>query len=278
MSDSIGPTAHYTAAVWARNGLSHPAFSTRQGRLLYASLQPTIIAAGLLGSPNMERMLLARHRLIDERLIAAIEAGRVGQVIELAAGLSPRGWRMTRRFGDRLDYVETDLPSMAERKRRALGKVRPKHDRPRVVEVDAFAEDGPLSLAALAEELDPRLGLAVISEGLLNYFDRAAVRDLWRRVAGVLGGFPRGVYLSDLVLSRPAGGLLPQAFVNALSLFVRGRVHLHFADAAETEGALRAAGFAEVDVHDPRQVGPSAGEDDAGVGMVRVIEAGVARG
>ena len=58
-------------------------------------------------------MLLARHHLIDHRLHAAIESGRVGQVIEVAAGLSPRGWRFASRYGSRLTYLEADLPATA---------------------------------------------------------------------------------------------------------------------------------------------------------------------
>ena len=45
MADSISPTAHYTGAVWARNGLSHPALATAEGRVLFGALQPTM--AGL---------------------------------------------------------------------------------------------------------------------------------------------------------------------------------------------------------------------------------------
>ena len=39
----------------------------------------------------------------------AIEAGGVTQVIELACGLSPRGWRFANRYGERLRSIEADL-------------------------------------------------------------------------------------------------------------------------------------------------------------------------
>jgi len=35
--DRIGPTAHYTGYVWARNGLSHPELNTTEGRILFDS-------------------------------------------------------------------------------------------------------------------------------------------------------------------------------------------------------------------------------------------------
>ena len=78
----------------------------------------------------------------------AIRPGHVGQVLEVAAGMSPRGWRFTERHPD-LVYVEADLPDMAARKRAALERIgRPATHR--VVELDALAATGPLSLASVA--------------------------------------------------------------------------------------------------------------------------------
>ncbi len=72
-SDSVSPTAHYTGYVWARNGLSHPALQTVQGRLLFESLHPLMVVSAALGRPSLERYLLARHRAIDALLARAIE-------------------------------------------------------------------------------------------------------------------------------------------------------------------------------------------------------------
>ena len=119
-SDAISPTAHYTGYVWARNGLSTPELETAVGRLSFASMQPAAALSRLLGGPTLEQFLLARHRLIDHVLEEAIAAGRVSQVLEIAAGMSPRGWRFAGRHGDAVTYVEADLPAMAARKRAAL--------------------------------------------------------------------------------------------------------------------------------------------------------------
>lgn len=87
-------------------------------------------------------------------------------MIEVACGLSPRGWRFAKRYGDRLHYVEADLPEMAARKRAALERIGSLGDYHRVREVDALRDDdGPGSLAAIAAELDHRRGLAIITEG-----------------------------------------------------------------------------------------------------------------
>src|SRR4051812_25543346 len=97
--EAISPTAHYTAAVWERHGLSDQAFTTPEGRVLHAALSPAMTASRLAGGPTLEGFLLARHRVIDQQLEAAIADGRVSQVVELAAGLSPRGWRLTLEHG-----------------------------------------------------------------------------------------------------------------------------------------------------------------------------------
>ena len=264
--ESISPTAHYTGVVWARHGLSHPALATAEGRLLYAALTPAMLASTLAGGPSLEALLLARHRVIDHLLEAAIDARDATQVLELAAGLSPRGWRMTERHGDAITYVEADLPAMAARKRRALDVL---GGGPRVVDLDVLAPGG---LEALADAFDPERGLAVITEGLLNYLDADAVDRLWGRIAAVLGRFPHGLYLSDLVL-RGAGGATGRAFSALLSAFVRGHVHFHFYDEAAVIPALLRDGFDTADVHSPAEFPQLPGTLDRGAGLVRVVEA-----
>src|SRR5947208_3363595 len=114
--ETISPTAHYTGYVWFAHGQSHEAFATRTGRLMYQALRAPNAAARAVGLATLEGMLLARHALIDLRLTQAIEAGEVSQVIEIASGLSPRGWRFTQKFPE-LTYLEADLPAMVSHKR-----------------------------------------------------------------------------------------------------------------------------------------------------------------
>jgi O-methyltransferase involved in polyketide biosynthesis len=273
-SDTISPTAHYTGYVWSRNGLSHPALTTNEGRLLFASLEPVMLASRTFGGPSLERYLLARHRAIDVRLQAGIESGQISQVIEVAAGLSPRGWRFAQRYGDRLTYIEADLPAMAARKRRALEQMGSLSAHHRIRDVDALTDEGPLSLSALAAELDPERGLAIITEGLLGYVSPSDLEALWRRFVSVLSGFVSGRYLSDLHLGS---ALTPEVRVFRLLLagFVRGGVYLHFADAPQAERRLIEAGFATATVTPADQViaGADGHPQGRGTQMAHILEA-----
>jgi O-methyltransferase involved in polyketide biosynthesis len=241
--DNISPTAHYTGEVWRRAGLSHPWLGTPEGRVMVQALHPLMAVSGALGGPNLESYLLARHRAIDALLTEAVERDGITQVIEVAAGMSARGWRFANRYGERLTYVEADLSAMAARKRAALARIGSLSERHRLVELDALRPSGPGSLAELAGELEPRSGTAIITEGLLGYLPTETVLRLWTRFADVLTTFPVGRYISDLALGSiqtPAVRFF-RAFLGA---FVRGHVYLHFDDAADAEAALRDAGFA----------------------------------
>jgi O-methyltransferase involved in polyketide biosynthesis len=258
----ISPTAHYTSYVWVRNRLSPPELASPLGRRLYRTLWPAMtLYRRLLGRPDIEVMLLERHGCIDEQLSRAIAGGEIRQVIEIAAGFSGRGWRFTRRHPE-LTYIEGDLAPQAEEKRRILDASGLRGARHEVLPLDALVDDGPDSLRAVAGRLDPKQGCAILTEGLVGYFDRDTVVGLWRRIAGVLRGFSRGVYLSDINLSGDTSGdRAVELFRLALQAFARGRVHLHFTDPAELEEALHQAGFGRTTLHWP------------GRHLVRVIEA-----
>ncbi len=268
-SDAIGHTAHYTGEVWSRNGLSHPLLRTREGRILYDALHPVMSVTAAVGGPSLETYLLARHRAIDALLGAAIEDHGVSQVIEVAAGLSPRGWRFACRY-PALTYVEADLPAMAERKRRALRRIGTLGDRHRVEDLDALADDGPASLAAVAAGLDHRRSLAIITEGLLLYLTPDAVDGLWRRFGTTVAQFAGGRYISDLRLGSAAGAAV-RSFPVLLSAFVRGPVYVHFDEAGQAEDRLRASGFSQARVRPAWQIVDTPA--DRGSRLAHILEA-----
>jgi O-methyltransferase involved in polyketide biosynthesis len=241
----ISPTAHYTSYVWYRNGLSHESLETALGRVLYRLLAlPNLAYSVMFRQPNLEHMLLARHRVIDHLLERAIESGTVGQVIEVAAGYSPRGFRFARRYPD-LIYVEGDLPAQAAAKRELLARAGLLRDNHHVTAINALVDSGDDSLDAVAGVLlDPKRGVAIITEGLLGYFSREDVEQMWGRFARCLSRFPGGIYLSDLNfeldVNRRYG---PRLFRVVLQLFARGRVHLHYREPNDADAALHASGF-----------------------------------
>lgn len=272
-SEAISPTAHYTGYVWFAHGQSHEAFATRTGRLMYQALRAPNLIAQKVHLPTLEGMLLARHRVIDLRLAQAIDAGEIDQIVEVAAGLSPRGWRFRTRYGDRITYVEADLSGMLENKRRILAELGGETPHHRTAVVDALAETGPTSIGAICASLDPRRGTAIVTEGLVNYFDTPTMIAMWRRFGAALRPFPRGVYLSDLILRGGNRIPLVVGFQWLLSAFVRGRVHMHFDSAEDAEDALASAGLTAV-LLDPRDLAfELPGLELRGAGRVRVVEA-----
>jgi O-methyltransferase involved in polyketide biosynthesis len=270
-SAAISPTAHYTGHVWNRNDLSHPALATLEGRVFFEALRPVMRLTSALGSPRLESFLLARHRAIDRLLERAIDDDDITQVIEVACGMSPRGWRFSERYGSRLTYLEADLPGMASRKRRALERIGSNSSTHRVVELDALSDRGRGSLGEAVATLDPERGLVIITEGLLSYFAIGEVLELWRRFADALAGFRTGLYLSDLHVSadNPSGPQVP-VFLALLSTFVRGPVRVHFRDESDTVAALTGAGFAEASALPASR---HTATPDAGGDRVRIIRA-----
>jgi O-methyltransferase involved in polyketide biosynthesis len=271
--EAISPTAHYTGETWVRNGLSHPELGTWQGRALHRVTALPFAASRTLGGPTLNGPLLARHRIIDATLDDLIGGG-ISQVLEVACGMSPRGWRFSERYGDRLTYIEADLPGMAQRKREALARMHSLSDRHRVVDLDVLRDGGPNSLEDLVETLDPANGLAIVTEGLLVYLDDETVDALWARIARALGRFGQGAYLADLRFAGDGRALPDRAFGLLLGAFVRGKIHAYRGDEASAESDLRSAGFDQADLHRGAQH-PAAGDarNDPGASLISIIEA-----
>lgn len=271
-SAAISPTAHYTGYVWARNGLSPSQLATLEGRVLFESLRAPMMVSALFGGGTLEAYLLARHRAIDSMLQEAIDDRGVTQVIEVAAGMSGRGLRFATRYGERLLYIEADLPDMAASKRRALAAIGALSRHHRVQELDALRDRGPHSLAQIAKGLDRDRGLAIITEGLLGYLEPSAVRALWRRFATTLATFDAGVYISDIHIGEVLN-LRVKAFRLVLAAFVRGPVYLHFGDEPEVIEALLDAGFASAKVHSARDLADEGDGDNSAARLSHTLEA-----
>ena len=251
-TERISPTAYATGYMWYRLGMSHSALATPQGKHL--DLAFGLLMKGLKrgSGTSFDALMIARHKGIDARLAQASDQGRITQVIEIAAGLSPRGLNFMKRYGDRITYLETDLPAMAATKRRLLDKAGLLSARHQVLELDALAEKGPQSLAAIAKTLDPKQGTAIITEGLMSYLDGDTARPVWQRFAQMLKKFPQGLYLADCYIQRDNYGTGSNVFRAMIGKFVKGKLYVHFNAAAEAIQTMRSAGFKAVTVHEPR--------------------------
>jgi O-methyltransferase involved in polyketide biosynthesis len=270
-TERVSPTAYATGYLWYRLGFSHPAMATPQGKRLDRYFS---VLMKVLGGNVFQNLMIARHKGIDGLLERAIEDGRIGQVVEIAAGLSGRGIRMMQKYGDRLTYIETDLPHMATLKRGLLAKAGLLSARHQVLELDALADTGPQSLAEIAKTLYPGAGAAIITEGLMNYLDPGKARGVWARIARSLQGFPQGLYLADVYLVQQHRGLAARLFGSVIQAFVRGRMHIHFDSVEHGQQLMRDAGFVNVFIHETRDL-PETREisQQPGGERVRVLEA-----
>lgn len=273
-TSSISFTAHYTGFVWYRYGLSDPAFATAQGRVYYSLLRPfECLSRRILGT-DIKTTLLQRHYLIDHELESLVTRHPDLQVLELACGLSPRGYRYARRHPG-ITYVEADLPGMAARKRGLLTVLPACGDRHRVVTCNILDTEGGDSIeAVIAREFSPSRPLLVITEGLVNYFELPVISGVWTRIAAVLRTFSPGVYLTDIypeVGSRRFAGLIRSAN-SSLRVASRSRFTLHFGSDEAMRGHFAQLGFGNVAVLDPDHE-PSPAPAARGGAIVRVVKA-----
>ncbi len=247
----ISISAHYTGYVWYKHGLSASAFVTPMGRLANALLTPVnALLKGLAGA-HIDTFLLQRHQVLDHLLTELIEQEGVEQIVELAAGLSPRGYRISERY-PQVTYIETDLPGMAARKAALLQQLQ-RPARHRVQACNILQQDGPESLQAVLGSLDKQRKTVVISEGLVNYFPLPVIREVWSRLARELHEFPTGTYLTDLYpdfADHPSYRYVKFA-QKLVGFFTRGEWPLHYPSDAAIQAGFGQDGFSKTEVHDP---------------------------
>ena len=249
----ISVSALYTGHVWFRHGLSLPELYSFKGKLSYGALMPVNALIRAVAGADIETFLLERHVIIDELLTRAIENQGVCQVVEIAAGMSPRGACFMRKYGDSLHYIEADLPDMAARKRRYLSQHGLLSDRHQVVECNILAHEGADSLSALFSALDTDKPVLVITEGLVNYFELPVISGFWQRLADKLVTFPKGIYLTEIypdLQDHPLYGWV-QFAQKIVGLLTRGGYPLHYRDDEAIRAGFSGCGFADIKVHNP---------------------------
>lgn len=251
----VSPTAFATGMVWERAGLSLPGWVPDEGKTVDRLFQTLARGVQRTTGFSFNSWLLARHYAIDEAIDEAVQAGRVHTVIELAAGFSGRGLRMCLRHPE-LRYIETDLPHMVRLKRtRIAGLVKvPPLLASQVIDVSVREGEG--SISELFARLPHDQGVAVITEGLMNYLPGGLADGLWQQIAGGLRRFDHGLYLADCYFPRQAH---PAMAVLGLALmgFTRSRMHSHLWHHRQARRRLLKAGFAVVNFEPCTAYAPS---------------------
>jgi O-methyltransferase involved in polyketide biosynthesis len=258
----IPPSALYTAATWHWGNIAGADLVTPSNA---GSVFRVVNACSSLyrvvnpGWHSLRHTLLHRHIGIDHLLRQA----NCPQVIEIAAGFSPRGSSWS---GQSLThYFEVDMPAVIAAKRRLLeGTVAGKQVLCRenfaLLEGDACAMDWtgfPLRRSF------------IITEGLMMYFDRSDQMRIWKDMAAFLrrGG---GEYVFDYL---PVPDQPSRSLAGRLLSRMRGRRRTFPCDGRsrdEIAADLKEAGFGHVEMHSSAQFARAWNLPHAGV-HTRVI-------
>ncbi|WP_180170958.1 class I SAM-dependent methyltransferase [Acinetobacter sp. YH12027] len=242
----ISFTAHYTGYIWYSMGISHPVFATRKGKFLARLVHPLESWAEKNVGGSMRSTLKQRHAMIDQHLDQLIAQHPQLQVLEIACGLSPRGWNFRTKHPE-IDYRELDLPDMAKIKTQALKQIDPHASE--VLTGDIFTQD----FERIFQSFNPERPLVVISEGLINYFDQTLLNKLLQGITEYGASFQELHYLTD-IYPEPVKNRLARfiwASSKLLKVMSRSAFTFHFQSPAELQQFFSHTGFEGVDVVQP---------------------------
>lgn len=243
----ISFTAHYTGYIWYKMGISHPVFATSKGKWLAKLVHPLETWAEKHVGGSMRTTLKQRHQMIDEHLTALIEQHPNIQVLEIASGLSPRGWNFLKKYPD-ISYRELDLPNMAKVKLEALNSLGV--NEVDVLSVDLFSHE----FEQVFQLFDPNRPLVVISEGLINYFTLKMLHQLLSTISAQAERFPELHYLTD-VYPEPVKNRLANFIWTCsklLKFLSRSAFTFHFSNPHLATDFFRTANFEHVQVVQPQ--------------------------
>lgn len=192
----IGLSAHYTSYVWLKHGLSYPQLSTLSGRLIHLLLAPINAFFKVKGGANIDTFLLQRHKIIDAQLEQLIEEQGVAQILELGAGLSPRGLSIATKY-PHIQYIETDLEPMVKHKTKLIQNMKIPCNLT-IKPCSFIATSNQPSIVKRLKEFDTQKPTLVISEGLINYFSKTQLQDAMQTMTKAFKPFSQGYYLTDI--------------------------------------------------------------------------------
>lgn len=242
----ISFTAHYTGYIWYSMGISHPVFATSKGKFLAKVLHPLESWAEKHVGGSMRTTLKQRHSIIDDQLTQLIQQHPDLQILEIACGLSPRSWNFRQKF-PQITYRELDLPDMAKIKTQALQKL--DSEAPEVLTADIFTHD----FEKIFHTFDSKRPLVIISEGLINYFDKTLLNKLLQGMTEYGQDFTELHYLTD-IYPEPVKNKLANFIWSSsklLKVMSRSSFTFHFINPQQVQSFFSHAGFNTVDVIQP---------------------------
>jgi O-methyltransferase involved in polyketide biosynthesis len=271
----IGIPAYFTSHAWveARFEYAH-LFETTKGRLMFSALEPLFNILGFLGPAVRlhNEYLFVRHYAIEEGLRRI----KPSCIVEIGAGLSPRGIAFATADPD-LRYIEVDLPNMVAAKRSALGGF----ECPQnyfLGTTDLLAEDFAETLPEM-----PRPGdsVAVVTEGVTDYFNMPEKRKAFRNVRSLLQAHGGGSYLLDIYAREnfPRLPFLTKTFTRTLGRMVgRSFDDQLFERVDDACRFLVGCGFDEAHELDLAELNTSAYQPPLEACTYRIVEAVVGEG
>ncbi len=259
--DQVAVTAQWMAAERAReSGRPDRLFDDPYAEVLAGVEGRAMLAEMAAPGDATSRTIPIRTRFFDDALLRLMDAGRIDQVVMLAAGMDTRAFRLP--LPADLTLFELDRPELLALKEARLAE-RSARARCRRVTIGAdLASDWADHLRAAGFRPRPTIWVA---EGLLVYLDVADVHHLLEAI-GALSD-PRDWLLTDIVgqslLSSPQ-------FDAWLDAFARKGMPWRFGS-DDPEGLLGAHGwtaeasqYGDDDANFGRWPWPPAPRDDAG--------------
>jgi O-methyltransferase involved in polyketide biosynthesis len=253
--DNIPVSALYTSATWRWGNVPCADLVMPSGaQALFRVVNAYMLVYRWLNPEkfSLQHTLLHRHTAINRLLANA----NCRQVIEIAAGFSPRG-SMASATSNR-DYFEIDMPDVVALKNKQLNST---SEGAAVLARENFKLlPGDITQLDFAEF--PARSSFIITEGLMMYFSRAAQMQIWKRIAEFIAR-NGGEYVFDYIPhdEEPPRSRLGTALsrlrdrLYAKKLSEKGpsyaydeRTRMQVAD------DLRAAGFQQVDVYSSAEI------------------------
>lgn len=176
----ISDTARWVATYRARESARPDAIFRDPFAQRLAGAEGERIVASMPRGEAMSWAFVVRTAVIDEMLLAAIARDQIDLVINLAAGLDARPWRLT--LPSELRWVDVDLPDILAYKREVLADETPRC-RYESVAIDLRDLEGRRALFARLGEESRRV--MVLAEGLLIYLTEDDVRSLARDLRSI---------------------------------------------------------------------------------------------